>query len=74
MKKFYCKIRSVMILFLITVTFFLSGCGVSSNDSNTNEKVLEYYDNSDCINIDVASGNSLCFDIVFFTKEKVKNV
>ncbi|MBQ8828092.1 MAG: hypothetical protein IJZ90_03020, partial [Clostridia bacterium] len=57
-----------------TVTFFLSGCGVSSNDSNTNEKVLEYYDNSDCINIDVASGNSLCFDIVFFTKEKVKNV
>ncbi len=47
----------------------LSACAGSNTSENTG-----YYDNSAYINVNVAASNVLCFDMVFFTKEKVNSV
>lgn len=64
------KLRKFLICVLAILTLLAAGC----SDAEKSQDVLEYYDNSKYISIDVVSGNVLCFDLVLFTKEKVNNV
>lgn len=59
------KIRSFIIVVLMILLTAVTGCS---------KKINDYYDNSEYIRIDVSSGDVLCFDIAFFTKEKMQTV
>lgn len=54
---------------LVLSMLSLSACAGNNTSENTG-----YYDNSAYINVNVAASNVLCFDMVFFTKEKVNSV
>lgn len=65
-------VRNIKKTLLIVISLLLIvGC---SNKKEENKSKSEYYDNSEYIAVDVIANNVLCFDLVFFTANKVESV